>query len=102
VAVAVVVDAAAVAVAAMAAVVAAVMVVAAADAGHRSSGSTKSGTRHSGPAFLLRDSVSQRERSRGWRMRRKKIPRSIEPRPIMASAGRYVAVFGAIIPSASA
>jgi hypothetical protein len=65
VAVAVVVDAAAVAVVAMAAVVAAVMVVAAADAGHRISGSTKSGTRHSGPAFLLRDSVSQRERSRG-------------------------------------
>jgi hypothetical protein len=102
-----VVDAAAVAVAvaamaAVVAVVAAVMVVAAADAGHRSSGSTKSGTRHSGPAFLLRDSVSQRERSRGWRMRRKKIPRSIEPMPIMASAGRYVAVFGAIIPSASA
>jgi hypothetical protein len=62
----------------------------------------KSGTRRSGPAFSSRGDAVQRERSRGRRTRRKKIPMSIAPIPIIASAGSIVAVFGAIIPSAIA
>ena len=89
---------------AAAAVVVADVVVAeavAADAGHDIS-RKKSGTRFSGPAFLLREVVVQCERRRGRRTRRKKIPRSSKPIPIMSRAGRIVAVFGAIIPSATA
>ena len=60
---------------------------------------------NSGPAFFTCSLVligAQRERSRGRRTRRKKIPISMAPTPIIASAGRIVAVFGAISPSAAA
>ena len=55
-----------------------------------------------GSRFLLRLSVAQRERIRGRRIRREKMPMMIDPMPIIASAGRSVAVLGAIIPSAAA
>ena len=60
---------------------------------------------NSGPAFFTCSLVligAQRERSRGRRTRKKKIPISMAPTPIIASAGRIVAVFGAISPSAAA
>lgn len=54
------------------------------------------------PLFFVSERATQRERRRGRRTRRKKIPRSIAPTPIMPSAGRIVAVFGAISPASAA
>ena len=62
----------------------------------------KAGPGSLAPLFSSERRRVYRERSRGWRIRRKKMPRSIVPTPIIPRAGRIVAVLGAMSPASAA